>query len=252
MKKFDRIDSHPHAKSFTFQGDNVGILLIHGFTGAPGHMLRLGESFHEDGHTVLGIQLPGHGTHLDDMEESTWQHWLAATRDAVNKLAETCDQIFVCGLSMGGVLTLLMAEELPITGAISIAAPVRIHDPLAPYAGFFGLFLRYRPYGKEKPDKHPYDIGYQATPLRKVPDLLRLMRMAESGLHKITCPMLIVQGLKDGTVKPKSAQMIHDLAVHCHEKEIIWLENSPHVCTLEPEYDILIDKIRGFIKGHSK
>lgn len=252
MRQFDSIDS-PYAKAFQFEGNNIGILLIHGFTGTPGHMLKLGESFHEDGYTILGIQLPGHGTHIYDIEKVTWQDWIAACRDGVNKLAETCDQIFVCGLSMGGVLTLLMAEELPIDGAISICAPVNIFNPLLPYTPILQYFVRFRG-GKKPPrtDKHPYDLGYTATPMKAAPHLYRLMKLAAKNLDKITCPMLIVQGMEDRTVKPESAQIIHDGTVNCHDKELVWLEKSPHVCTLEPEYDILIEKLRGFIANHVK
>ncbi len=249
MRQFDRIDGNPYAKAFHFDGNNIGILLIHGFTGTPGHMLKLGEDFHKDGYTVLGIQLPGHGTHIYDIETVTWQDWMKACRDGVNRLAETCDYIFVCGLSMGGVLTLLMAEELPITGAMPIAAPIHIYNPLMPYTPILKHFIRF--HGGRKPprtDKHPYDFGYTATPMKAVPHLGRLMKTAQRNLDKITCPMLIVQGLEDHTVKPKSAQIIYDGTVNCTQKELLWLEKSPHVCTLEPEYDILIEKLRRFIK----
>ena len=48
------------AKPFFFKGGSEGVLLIHGYTGAPGEMRLLGEFLHSRGYTVLGVLLPGH------------------------------------------------------------------------------------------------------------------------------------------------------------------------------------------------
>lgn len=60
--------------------------------------------------------------------------------------------------------------------------------------------------------------------------LLRLARMAEHGLHKIKCPLLIVQPVLDSTVRQDSADIIFKGAVNAAHKEILRLENSRHVC----------------------
>lgn len=43
------------AKPFFFKGGSEGVLLIHGYTGAPGEMRLLGEFLHSRGYTVLGV-----------------------------------------------------------------------------------------------------------------------------------------------------------------------------------------------------
>ena len=53
--------SSPQGKPFDFPEGNHGVLLIHGFTGSPGHMRPLGEKLREAGFAVRGILLPGHG-----------------------------------------------------------------------------------------------------------------------------------------------------------------------------------------------
>lgn len=49
----------PSAEPFLFLGDDTGILLVHGFTGAPKEMRTMGEYLAAHGKTVLGIRQPG-------------------------------------------------------------------------------------------------------------------------------------------------------------------------------------------------
>lgn len=243
---------NPLAKEFLLEGDRRGVLLIHGFTGTPAQLRPLGEALNREGYSVLAVLLPGHGTTIEDMETRKWSDWLHAVRDAFNTLARKCDDIFVAGLSMGGILALIMAEEMPVKAAVSIASPLRLKNWAAYFSALAGPFMRYQGWPKD-PDKagikeNEYHIGYSATPVRKVPDLLRLVRMAEHGLDKITCPLLIVQPLMDDTVRQDSPQFICAGAVHSPWKEILRLENSKHVCTVEPEFDKLYNAISSLFK----
>jgi carboxylesterase len=247
---------NPLAREFLLEGGRRGVLLIHGFTGTPAQLRPLGEALNREGYTVLGVLLPGHGTTIEDMETRTWSDWLHAVRDAFNTLARKCDDISVAGLSMGGILALIMAEEMPVKACVSISSPLRLKNKAAYFSAFAWPFMRYQGWPKDpneagRPCKkeNDYHIGYSATPVRKVPDLLRLVRMAERGLDKITCPLLIVQPVKDDTVRQESPQLICAGAVHAPWKEILRLENSKHVCTVEPEFDKLYDAIRRLFEG---
>ena len=46
-------------EEFFFQGGKQGVVLVHGYTGAPGEMRLLGEYLHQQGLTVLGVRLAG-------------------------------------------------------------------------------------------------------------------------------------------------------------------------------------------------
>jgi carboxylesterase len=216
------------------------VLLIHGFTGSPGHMRPLGEALAAEGYTVLGVRLSGHGTRITDMDAFRWNDWLRDVRDGFHRLAARCDEIYAAGLSMGGVLTLILAQEQPLSAAVSICAPVRLTNRWAMLSGAVGLFVRIR---QETPEPgrplSPYDVGYRDTPMRCVPSLLRLMSMAERGMSRVTCPLLIVRSGLDATVRADSAQILYDGATRCAHKRILELPRSRHVCTIEPEFDAL-------------
>ncbi len=247
-KQFEGIDWSPHTKPFFFEGGKTGVLLIHGFTGSPGTMKVLGEALSEDGYTVSGIRLPGHGTHITDMENATWQNWLAEARSGALELQEQCDNVVICGLSMGGLLALILASELPVEGVVTIAAAMELTDKLSNLAWLFKYFVRYRGDGKRDDNEHPYKISYGVTPIRKVPDLLKLQKIAKAGLHNIRCPLLIMRAMKDETVTQNAADIIHNGTINSKKREIFNLENSKHLCTVDNEANIIINKLREFIK----
>ena len=57
----------PGGEPFFLPGGSTGCLLIHGFTASPQEMRRLGEHLAGEGHTVLGLRLPGHASTPPDM-----------------------------------------------------------------------------------------------------------------------------------------------------------------------------------------
>lgn len=241
--------NNPLAAGFLFEGGRRGVLLIHGFTGTPAQMRPLGEALHRDGYTVLGVLLPGHGTSIEDMEGRNWCDWLRAARDAFNELARRCDDICVAGLSMGGILSLILASELPVTAAVSIAAPLRLQNGLAYWAFVLKYFVRRRRWPKEPGEGNSYHVGYSETPIRKLPDFIRLARIAENGLANIRCPLLVVQPSLDGTVRADSPDLIRAGAVNAASIEILRLEKSRHVCTVEPEFDALYGAVSKLFGG---
>ena len=52
-----------------------------------------------------------------------WTNWLASVEDGYRLLQGSSNTIFVCGLSMGGILSLLFASRFPVAGVIAISTP---------------------------------------------------------------------------------------------------------------------------------
>ena len=232
---------HENARPFFLEGGEHAVLLTHGFTGTPAHMLPLAERLQAAGFTVQGLLLPGHGTDIEDMRKSTWQDWLAAELEAVYQLKKKYKYVSVCGLSMGGVLSLIAAEQTDVTTCVPISAPVKISFPfigLAKPASLLIKEMRWGP-GSAVQDARlmmEYNIGYSGYPTAKAHDLHILMKQAHKNLYLVHCPTLIVQSHADLTVRSVSAKMIYE-GVSSTEKEILWLEGVPHVCTISTECD---------------
>jgi len=241
---------HEYAKPFFYPGNEEGCLLIHGFTGTPAHMHLLGEFLHGKGYTVSGILLPGHGTKPEDMEKTTWQDWLSASEKALSDLKKQCKKVYVVGLSMGGLLALLLSSKYQVNKVVSISTPIHIYDRLAPFACIGKYFIRFKKWNSKKVcDKsdEEYCIGYSMIPVKCVPDLLVLIKKVKKAFDKVTCPALVIQSRADEMVLPKSAEIIYN-NIASKQKALMWLDHSRHVCILDLEKERIYDEIYGFLK----
>ena len=74
-------------------------------------MRPLATRFVDAGFSVELLLLPGHGTSLEDMKQSTFADWSGHVEAAYVGLAARTERVFVVGLSMGGLLTCWLAER---------------------------------------------------------------------------------------------------------------------------------------------
>ncbi len=234
---------------FFYSGGKTGILLIHGFTGTPSELRPMGEYLRDKGYTVYAPLLAGHGTCPEEMEKTGWRDWWQSTLDAYNRLRKLdLDHLFVAGLSMGGVLSLLLAVEKPADGVISMCAPVWVRDRRAFLAGIAYPFYRYKPNGKHRdPDIDAHLVPYDRTPIKSVGELNRLLRRLKRCLSKVEIPALVVQSLNDETIQPRSANHIYG-RISSKVKQLSWYEKSSHIITVDKERRKLFAEVDQFIR----
>ncbi len=96
---------------FRRQDSGRAVLLLHGFTATPDVMRPLANALFTAGYTVLAPLLSGHGGTAERLEESRWTDWYADAHKSFEELKKDHDHVFVAGLSMGGLLTLKLAED---------------------------------------------------------------------------------------------------------------------------------------------
>jgi len=238
---------HKNAEPFFFMGGETGCLLIHGFTGSPSELRPLGQFLAEQGYTVLGVRLAGHGTNPEEMAGTSWTDWYRSVERAYIELSEQCSQVFIIGLSMGGLLSLHASLEYPAAGVIAINSPIYLLNQKA----LFAPFLRYiMPYSEKK----DYQViqghfSYDRIPVNSLHSLLSLMRMVRKELPQLSAPLLVLQSEKDELVNPKSAGFILEKS-GCKDKEIEWYPKSGHLLTLGVEREPVFKRILEFIKSH--
>lgn len=135
---FDREECRP----FYHRGGDNGILLVHGFTGSAAHMRPLADELARRGRTVRTINLPGHAQTEEDMGRADWQSWLQAVKQACLEMMGELRVFTVCGLSMGGVLALMAAEQMKVDGCVPISAPMAVKNRFLHLAGPASLFIK--------------------------------------------------------------------------------------------------------------
>lgn len=238
-------------KPFYSKGDGNGILLIHGFTGSAAHMRKLADALAARGYTVKTINLPGHATTEDDMAKCSWKMWLQASKEAALEIIESCDTFTVCGLSMGGVLALLIAEQMRADACVPISAPMATKNRMLPLCGIVSPFIKrisWAPPSERHKSLDPdYDYGYTGFPTKTGADLHKLITLARRNLFNITCPTLAVQSDEDETVWEGSADCILN-GVGSEVRQKLWLHGVPHVCTISVELDAITDAMDALIK----
>ncbi len=241
----------PTAEPFFFPGDRTGCLLIHGFTGTPKEMRWLGDYLSEQGFTVLGIRLPGHATHPDDMIRMRWWDWLNAVEDGIHMLRNSTDHIFLVGLSMGSALALISASRSQVAGVVAMSTPYDVNagwqkNYFRPIS-FFHPAVPKKHYPATNITPGNQQVSYPFYPTRSLAELVDLLTEMRHSLPLIQCPVLLMQGQKDQTVTVQHFQTIFD-SINVPEKHSMLFENSGHILTRDDDRFEVFKAITDFIR----
>jgi len=234
---------------FFYEGGEIGVLLIHGFTGTPSELRPMGEYLKERGYTVYAPLLAGHGTSPEEMACTTWEDWWNSAVEGYRRLRDSgVRRIFAAGLSMGGALVLNLARQYPLDGVIAMCAPVYLKDKRVHAVNLIRWVMPYQIRRGTKPAHiEEHLVPYDRTPLKCVSSLQRLIRHVRSHLHEIKVPTLVVQAELDETVEPRSARYIYE-RLGSAVKRLKWYDKSSHIITLDREREKLFADVDAFIR----
>jgi len=244
----------PTAEPFLLAARKIGCVLVHGFTGAPKEMRLMGEALHSAGITALGVRLAGHATQPDDLKRTLWKDWLASVEDGIHLLSGICDKIFIAGLSLGGILSLVAASRYKqLKGVIAIATPYNLGDDWRlRFARSLSLIIpEIKKKGSETRDtstarKH---IDYPAYPTKGIAELQDLTKVLHHSLPSIKIPVLLINSKADRTVPIWHAERIQE-EIKSADVERMIIEESGHVITEDVGREKVFEAAVQFIKSH--
>src|SRR5262245_16977026 len=246
------------AEPFLFRGDpsKPACLLIHGFTGTPKEMRWMGEYLNQQGYTCLGVRLAGHATHPEDMVRSQYIDWIASIEDGYHLLRGITDNIFLVGLSMGGILALLMSTRLKINGVVGMSTPYALpRDYPVWFLQAASIFVKFRPKNSEKPgsgwfDKDAYrgHISYPRNPVRSTAELKKLILEMRVALPKINVPVLLMHSKDDSYVLPENMEHIYAGIQNARDKTKLYISGSGHVVTRDAAREQVFQSTMEFIQ----
>ncbi len=231
-------------------------LLIHGFAGSPPEMRPMGEYLAKHGIRVEGVRLAGHGTDSDALSDLTWLDWLKSARDGLNSVSNGRDKenVVIAGFSMGGLLGLHLCAEYPdlIGGIVTFSSPIFFQTRwihMIPLVRHFHPWHDVRRLGKHTdPEAHSRYHAYRRYPLIAVDYLLNLMRVTRKILPDIPTPALIMHGMQDSVIKPKSASYLYK-HIGSEKKDLILWGNSGHGIPFDTEREKVWSKVLAFVQG---
>jgi carboxylesterase len=238
------------AEPFTFHGGEPGVLLLHGFTGSPQGLRLWGEALHRGGLTVHCPLLPGHGTHWRDLAVTAYSDWEEASLAGLALLTERCEQVVVCSLSFGGALALHLAARRPeeIRGVVAVNPWLYSTDRRLALLPVLKHIVPTAPgVGSDIADSPLEELAYERVPLKALAAARALQAVVKAELGQVAQPLLLYVSRQDHVVLPGNTTFIAERAGST-DVEVVWLERSYHVATLDCERDRVFDGSLAFAR----
>ena len=232
----------------------IGVVLVHGYTGTPSSMRPWAEYLNQQGYTVRVPLLPGHGTKPEDLSEIKWQQWPEKVESELDELRKNCKKIFICGFSMGGGTTLHLATKHSdkITGIILVNPMIHL-----PFIGTKLAYLlsRIKKYRSSAGDdiKRPgvTQGGYEVMSTKGIYQILQMLKITRAHLHRVNVPMQLFHSVDDHTLPVSNTEIVMK-RVGSLNKERIELTNSFHVATLDYDAEVIFENSRMFIERNTR
>ena len=244
-------------KGFFLQGNNgQAVILIHGWSSTPYTIRKLGEYLHQQGYTVIGPRLTGHGTKPEDLQGVKWQEWLGGVEKVYKGIVGKYNKIFVVGTSLGGNLAILLASKFPqISGLVLLATPYKPKSRIKTHVFIFlakvfriKLLSKYYPVSvKSLGTAITPMVSYQKYPGSSVVESMKCILVSRKKMRAIEQPCLIVQSKDDHMILSESADKIYE-EISSKVKEKRYLQNTYHSFISDVNSRYVFKDIYNFLK----
>ncbi len=197
------------------------VLLVHGYSGYPGELIRPGVDLFAAGFDVYCPRLPGHGTSGKDFAKSRAEDWVGVAYDAYDQLRGEYDDVAIVGHSMGGAIATTIAAAFDAKRLVLLAPALLI--PSIPVAQIRILrhFIRRRRVawvqdleyhfyyeGDEDDDAYLGAEYWSYAYLEQLWQLERVRRQAVSVVEELHGDTLAISGGKDAVVDPSASLLV--------------------------------------------
>ena len=263
---------------------NCVVMLLHGLTGSPaelGYVARYLQN--RGGYAVHCPRLVNHGQPIGVLARTNWRQLHQSARDGFLEARQLARSrgvpLVIGGLSLGAVLSLLLAAEFPDDVAgVACLAPTLFYDgwsvpwyhkllPLADYTPlkYFTYFREEEPFGLRNESLrqkvaaqyasmslrdagNAATAGYAHFPVRLFCEMQRLVAWCKRILPDVTAPVLLVQAEHDDVSGPRNARYIFD-RIGSARRELLLLKQSYHLVCADIERSVVADRLLGFCRS---
>ena len=256
------IEKHPvkeKAQSFMLRNPNSDSIavLVHGFTGSPYDMKELADFLYGHGIDVAVARIAGHGTHIEDLMSTNYEHWYQSVSDFVDEVAKEGKRIFLVGYSFGANILLDLASRDPkrYKGVICLGPSIYWHRRFY----YFVLYNLFRLLGIKKIRK-PYVPKYkieawEATgnyadfPTNGLGEFRDTINdRIRTVLPQVTTPMLIVHSKGDRISDPRSSEYLFE-HIGSDYKEMFMLPELNHNPLRSENKNKIFERVLQFIQS---
>jgi carboxylesterase len=240
------------------EGRAPALVAFHGFGGTAAELMPVLRATAAEGFAVDAAVLPGHGTRSTDLQDQTFETWLAGARSRATAAAAKHGRVVLLGFSMGSLLALQLASERPpwLVGLAALGNAVTVRPHTSVPLGLWDrsgrlmpdLYLR-KPFAADLVDPALMDkvVTYDRHPLRAALEVYRAGERVRAVVGRVDCPTLVLHGRRDHVCHWKNAPW---LAGHVGSRDVSVriFEQSAHVLACDREREEVAAEVVRFMK----
>jgi len=221
-------------RSFLFLHDTDApiVLLLHGSTGTPAEMRDLGNHLYANGVSAYCPRLRRTNGH--DVPTS-WEGWVSQAQIAIEIVTTCSPAAFVCGLSLGATVALILADRAPVKGLILLA------PALYPRMNFKARLLQISRI--VTPTVFYHFAGWNG-------EVLKAMDYARKTARDIKLPLVALQAADDRHLSGRGLKFLRRHARH-QDTEVLLLPQGSHVLTRGAARDEVFAAVMKFVDRNS-
>ena len=244
------MNNHQKTEAIFIKGASRGIIL-HGLTASPDDFRHFADKFSDQRYSVSVPLLAGHGTHVSDLQKTSWNDWFNDVKKAFFDMQKICKKIVVIGQSMGGTLALHLASHYPLDGLVLLAPGLFFKDRKSTFLPLVSIVKKFLTKADGPDIKNKISqkkaISYLQIPVHAVQETAELFIHVRQDLAEVTCPVLIFHSVNDHVIDYKSSEYIYK-HISSRDKQLVTLSDSYHVLSLDNEKNIILNEIIQFLK----
>jgi esterase/lipase len=213
---------------FLHEGDGPVVLLLHGSAGTPAEFRELGNHLYARG---VSVYCPRLTRQTGRDREALWESWVTQAQMALEAVTTCSEMSYVCGMSLGGTVALILHDRVPLSGLILLA------PALFPRLSVKARFLQVA--RVVTPTVFYHFAGWNG-------EVLKAMEYARKNTREIEVPVLTLQAADDNRLSARGLKMVRRVARNS-DSDIRVLPAGSHVLTRGELKTEVFDAVDAFI-----
>ena len=218
---------------FLHDGESPVVLLVHGASGTPAEFRELGNFLYARGISTYCPRLMRTTTRGDMV---SWGSWVTQAHTALEAVTTCSPTAFVCGLSLGATVSLILHDRVPLSGMILLA------PALYPWMSLKTRLLQITRI--VTPTVFYHFAGWNG-------EVLKAMEYARKSSSPIDKPLLVLQASDDRHLSARGLKFVRKQARHA-DTDVKLLPEGSHVLTRGSAKAEVFEAIAAFVERNAK
>jgi len=227
--------------------------LIHGYTGSPTDFNNLPQQLHTTFNAhVRVLQLKGHGTHVEDLDDVTFHDLFDPIEQALQEDLRKGKTIILGGVSLGALFALILAARYSVAGVFTVCPPYILKFPFnIPGLSIAKYWKKYwkKTRGREEKISREIAFSYDYMHINGLSLVKQSSKELKRYIKNISCPLLTIHSYSDPIGNHRSIQCINKHSTTITKEHKI-IDTITHNIFFSSKNEELYRNIIHFIQTH--